>query len=126
MEERMELTFTGRGMQITDEIRDTATHKVAALARIEPRTTRMDLEFIAAHHPKPGMARVEAALATPRKTFRAHGDGRDVPSALDEVVGHFGSGAPTCLWVADHLAQPFALLWNRMVHSPSRFVFDLS
>jgi len=87
MEERMELTFTGRGMQITDEIRDTATHKVAALARIEPRTTRMDLEFIAAHHPKPGMARVEAALATPRKTFRAHGDGRDVPSALDEVVG---------------------------------------
>ena len=83
----MELTFTGRGMQITDEIRETASHKVAPLARIEPRTTRMDLEFIAEHHAKPGMARVEAALATPRRTFRAHGDGRDVPSALDEVVG---------------------------------------
>jgi len=83
----MELTFTGRGMQITDEIRESATHKVASLSRIEPRSTRMDLEFIAAHHPKPGMARVEAALATPRKTFRAHGDGRDIPSALDAVVG---------------------------------------
>jgi ribosomal subunit interface protein len=83
----MELTFTGRGMQITDEIREIAAHKVAALARIEPRATRVDLEMIAAHHPKPGTARVEAALATPRKTFRAHGEGRDVPTAIDEVVG---------------------------------------
>jgi ribosomal subunit interface protein len=82
----MELTFTGRGMQITDEIRETATHKVAPLPRIEPRTTRIDLEFIAGHKPRPGTPRVEAALAIPRKTFRAHGEGRDVPSALDEVV----------------------------------------
>jgi ribosomal subunit interface protein len=82
----MELTFTGRGLQVTDEIRGTATQKVGPLSRIEPRTTRIDLEFIAEHHAKPGMARVEAALSTPRKTFRAHGEGRDVPSALDAAV----------------------------------------
>jgi ribosomal subunit interface protein len=83
----MELTFTGRGLQVTEEIRATATHKLGPLGRIEPRTTRIDLEFIAEHRPKKGSARVEAALATPRKTFRAHGEGRDVPSALDAVVG---------------------------------------
>lgn len=83
----MELTFTGRGLQVTDQIRATATHKVAPLARIEPKATRMDLEFIAEHHPKPGMARVEAALMIPRRTFRAHGDGKDLPSALDQLVG---------------------------------------
>ncbi|MEP7060005.1 MAG: HPF/RaiA family ribosome-associated protein [Actinomycetota bacterium] len=83
----MELTFTGRGLHLTDDIRAVARHKVAPLARIEPRTTRIDLEFIAEHHPKPGTARVEGALATPRKTFRAHGDGRDVASALDAMVG---------------------------------------
>jgi ribosomal subunit interface protein len=83
----MELTFTGRGLHVTDDIRAVATHKVSPLARIEPRTTRIDLEFIAEHRPKPGTARVEGSLTTPRKTFRAHGDGKDVPSALDAMVG---------------------------------------
>jgi ribosome-associated translation inhibitor RaiA len=72
---------------VTDDIRAAATHKVAPLARIEPRTTRIDLEFIAEHRPKPGTVRLEGSLTTPRKTFRAHGDGKDVPSALDAMVG---------------------------------------
>jgi len=83
----MELTYTGRGLSVTDEIRETAQRKLAPLERLEPRTTRIDLEFISEHHPKPdGMKRVEAALSIPRKTFRARAEAGDVPSALDDVV----------------------------------------
>jgi ribosomal subunit interface protein len=87
MDATMELTYTGRGLTVTDEIRETAQHKLARLERLEPRTTRIDLEFISEHHPKPdGMKRVEAALSIPRKTFRAHAEAGDVPSALDHVA----------------------------------------
>jgi ribosomal subunit interface protein len=83
----MDLTFTGRGLQVTDQIRETAEHKVAALGRIEPRAVQIDLEFISEHHPKPdGVKRVEAALRIPRKTFRAGAEADDVPTALDRVV----------------------------------------
>ena len=82
----MDLTFTGRGLHVTDEIRETAKHKLASLGRLEPRTTRVDLEFIAEHHPRDGATRVEAALYVPRKTFRAEAEADDVPTALDRVV----------------------------------------
>jgi ribosomal subunit interface protein len=82
----MEMTFTGRGVRVTDEIRSHAEHKLASLERIEPRLTTLDLEIIGEHHPKPdGMKRVEAALRTPRKTFRAHAEAGDVPTAIDGV-----------------------------------------
>ena len=69
----MDLTFTGRGLPVTDEVRETAGHKLAYLQRMEPRTTRIDLEFIGEHYPAPdGVKRVEAALHIPRRTFRAH------------------------------------------------------
>ncbi|MEP6972843.1 MAG: ribosome-associated translation inhibitor RaiA [Actinomycetota bacterium] len=84
----MDLTFTGRGFHLTDEIRETAEHKLASLARLEPRTMRIDLEFIAEHHPRiDGTTRIEAALYVPRKTFRAEAEAEDVPTALDRVVG---------------------------------------
>jgi ribosomal subunit interface protein len=82
----MDLTFTGRGIHVSDEVRDTAEHKLSSLARLEPRTTRIDLEFIAEHHPGDGATRVEAALYVPRKTFRAGAEADDVPTALDRVV----------------------------------------
>jgi putative sigma-54 modulation protein len=82
----MDLTFTGRGMHVTEEVRETAEHKLASLARLEPRTTRVDLEFIAEHYRRDGATRVEAALYVPRKTFRAVAEADDVPSALDLVV----------------------------------------
>jgi len=83
----MELTFTGRGLAVTDDIRRTAEHKLAPLARIEPRVTAIDVELINENHPKPGgMKRVEAALRIPRKTFRAQAEAYDVPSAIDQVV----------------------------------------
>jgi ribosomal subunit interface protein len=82
----MEMTFTGRGVRLTEEIRTQAEHKLAPLERLEPRLTTIDLEIINEHHPKPdGLKRVEAAVRIPRKTFRAHAEADDVPTALDEV-----------------------------------------
>jgi len=83
----MDLTYTGRGLQVTDEMREAATHKLGLLERMEPRALRLDLEIINEHHPAPdALKRIEAALYTPRKTFRAHAEARDVTSALDDVV----------------------------------------
>ena len=82
----MDLTFTGRGIEVTDELRETASHKLARLSRLEPRTTRIDLEFVSEDYPRPeGTKRVEAALHVPRKTFRAQGEATDVPTAIDRV-----------------------------------------
>jgi ribosomal subunit interface protein len=83
----MELTFTGRGVALDDELRSTAAHKLASLARLEPRVTSIDLKFINEHHPTlDGLKRVEAALKIPRKTFFAHAEARDVASAIDDVA----------------------------------------
>ena len=47
----------------------------------------IDLEFINEHHPKlDGLKRVEASLRIPRKTFFAHAEAPDVPTALDDVA----------------------------------------
>ena len=82
----MDITFTGRGVQVTDEIRSLAEQKLAPLGRIEPRATNLDVEVINEHHPKlDGVKRVEAALRIPRKTFRAHAEAQDVPTAIDRV-----------------------------------------
>ena len=63
----MDITFTGRGVQVTDEIRRLAEEKLARLGRIEPRATRLDLEVINEHHPTlDGVKRVEAS-ADPAK-----------------------------------------------------------
>jgi ribosomal subunit interface protein len=83
----MDLTFTGRGMPVTDDMRDAAAHKLARLGRKEPRATRIEVEFINEHHPKlDGLKRVEASLHIPRKTFFASAEARDVPTALDDVA----------------------------------------
>ena len=83
----MDLTFTGRGLGLTDAVRETAEHKLAAISRLEPRATRIDLEFISEHHPRiDGTTRVEAVVHVPRKTFRAEAEAADVPTALDRVV----------------------------------------
>jgi ribosomal subunit interface protein len=82
----MDLSFTGRGVQVTEDIRLAAERKLAPLERIEPRTTRIELEVINEHHPNfDGLKRVEAALVIPRKTFRVHAEGGDVPTAIDRV-----------------------------------------
>ncbi|MCD6022742.1 MAG: sigma 54 modulation protein/ribosomal protein [Actinomycetia bacterium] len=83
----MDLSFTGRGVPLSDDIRDQAEHKLARLERLEPRTMRLDLEFVAEHHPSPdGLKLIKAALRIPRKTFRAHAEAPDVLTALDHVA----------------------------------------
>ena len=82
----MEMTFTGRGLQVTDEIRTLAEQKLSPIGRLEPRATNLDLELINEHHPKPdGLKRAEVALRIPRKTFRAHAEADDVSTAIDRV-----------------------------------------
>jgi ribosomal subunit interface protein len=82
----MDLTFTGRGVPVTDDIRELAERKLGPIERLEPRTVAIDLELISENHPKPdGAKRVEAALRVPRKTFRAQAEADDVPTALDRV-----------------------------------------
>jgi ribosomal subunit interface protein len=84
----VELTFTGRGLPVSDEIRRQAEHKLARLARLEPRTTRLELEVVAEHHPSPtnGNKMIKAVLHVPRRTFRAHAEAGDVRTALDDVA----------------------------------------
>ena len=82
----MNLTFTGRDLDLTDEIRRSAEHKMARIERMEPRVTAIHLELIGEHHPTyDGVKRVEAAVHIPRRTFRAHAEADDVPTALDRV-----------------------------------------
>ena len=76
----MDLSFTGRGVRVTEDIRMTAERKLAPLERLEPRTTRIEVELINEHHPRPdGLKRVEAALRIPRKTFRAEAKPKTFP-----------------------------------------------
>ena len=82
-----DLTFTGRGLSITDEMREAAHHKLDRLERLEPRLMRIDLEISTEHHPTPdGVKRVEAVLRVPRKTFRAEVEAPDVTAGLDGVA----------------------------------------
>jgi ribosomal subunit interface protein len=82
----MDMTFTGRGVQVTDGVRSMAEQKLAVLGRIEPRATTLELELINEHHPTvDGLKRVEGALRIPRKTFRATAEAEDLPSAVDRV-----------------------------------------
>jgi putative sigma-54 modulation protein len=83
----MELTFTGRGVPVDDSVRTHAERKLAHLEHLEPRTTRVDLELIAEHHPRlDGLTMIKAAVRIPRKTFRAHAEADDVRTALDHVA----------------------------------------
>ncbi len=83
----MELTFTGRGLPITDELRQAAHHKLDRLQRLEPRVMRIDLKISGEHHPtSDGVKRVEASMRMPRKTFRAEVEANDVHGGLDGVA----------------------------------------
>jgi ribosomal subunit interface protein len=83
----VELTFTGRGVAVDDDLKELAAHKLARLERMEPRVVRIDLEFISEDHPTlDGTKRVEAALHTPRKSFRAHAEAAEVPAALGRLA----------------------------------------
>ena len=104
----MDLMFTGRGVEITDEVRGAAQHKLARLERLEPRVTRVDVEFIAEHHPRlDGTVHVEAAFHVPRKTFRAEAEARglSVANKPDSYDICFIPEGDTQDWIADKLGN---------------------
>jgi ribosomal subunit interface protein len=83
----MDLVLKGRGTRITDHMRSSAERKLSRLERMEPRATRIEVEVISEKNPRlGGLKRVEAALGTPRKTFRAIAQGSDVDSAFDQLA----------------------------------------
>jgi len=83
----MDLVLKARGTRITDNFRSAAEHKLGRLERLEPRVTRVEIEVTSERNPRMGgMKRVEAALETPRRTFRARAQGTDVDAALDALV----------------------------------------
>lgn len=85
----MDVVLKGRGVQITDQVRRTTEHKLAKIARLEPRVIRLEVELIEERNPRiNGHHRVEVAADTSRQTFRAEGSGPDVESALDQVMKH--------------------------------------
>ena len=83
----MDLVLNGRGARITDRIREAAQHKLGRLERMEPKVTRLQIEVISEKNPRlGGVHRVEASFDTPRRSFRATADAKDVESALDQVA----------------------------------------
>ena len=83
----MDLVVKARGGRITKSVRTVVEHKLSRLERMEPKVTRVEVEVIHEKNPRLGGAHhVEAALGTPRKTFRATADVKDVGAALDVLV----------------------------------------
>src|SRR4029453_13107481 len=75
------------GERVARRLRQVTEHKLARLERIEPRITRLEVEGIAEKNPRRGgIHPVEAVAATPRKSYRAHAEAKDVESALDVVA----------------------------------------
>jgi len=83
----MELTCTGRGIHVTDEMRRAAERKLSRVERLETRAVRLDVEVIVEKNPRRAhLKRLEAALVTPRRTYRAHAEDPEFDSALDAVA----------------------------------------
>jgi ribosomal subunit interface protein len=83
----MDLHLIGRGTRITDQLRQTAEHKLARLERMDPKLSRLEIEVISEKNPRQGgVRRVEAVADTPRKTFRARADAPEVEAALDVIA----------------------------------------
>jgi ribosomal subunit interface protein len=83
----MEVVLKGRGIRITDQMRRVAEHKLGKLERLAPRVRRLEVEIIGEHNPRiDGSHRVEVSADASRKVFRAEGAGKDVETALDQVV----------------------------------------
>lgn len=83
----MDVIVKGRGVRVTEQIRRTAEHKLAKIARLDPRVQRVEVEIFDEGNPRiDGGHRVEVACDAVRDVFRATGSGPDVDSALDQAV----------------------------------------
>jgi putative sigma-54 modulation protein len=83
----MEVILKGRGVRISDHLRRVAERKLGGLERIASDALRLEVVLLDHRNPRLGGAhRVEAALETPRRTFRAAAEGPDVDGVLDRVA----------------------------------------
>jgi ribosomal subunit interface protein len=83
----MDLVLKARGTRITESMRAAVARKLSRLERIEHRVVRLQVEVIEERNPRlGGIKRVDGALETPWRTFRARAQGSDVDSALDQLV----------------------------------------
>jgi ribosomal subunit interface protein len=83
----MELVVKGRGVQVTEQLRRAIRHKLDKLSRLEPKAVRVEVEVISERNPRQdGAKRLEATLETPRHTFRARAQAREVEVGLDQLV----------------------------------------
>lgn len=83
----MDVLLKGRGIKVTDRMRELAGERLRRLERHDPRVSRVELEVIAEPTPRiEGGFRVEAACETRRRVVRAHGSGPDVDAAFEQVA----------------------------------------
>jgi putative sigma-54 modulation protein len=83
----MDLHLNGRGVRITELLRQAAEQKLRRLERLEPNLTRVELEVISEKNPRQGgVRRVEVVADTPRKVYRARANAAEVETAIDLVA----------------------------------------
>lgn len=84
----MELLLKGRGVRITDQVREAAAHRVARLdGPRRPSITRLEIEIIEEATPRIGGGhRVQLSCQTTRKMFRSEASGQTIDAALDLAV----------------------------------------
>ena len=83
----MDVVVRARGIQLSDQLRRTAEHKIGKVERMEPRAVRVEVDIATSRDSMPdGLKHVEATLQTPRKVFRARAEDAHVERALEQVV----------------------------------------
>ncbi|HSJ51556.1 MAG TPA: ribosome-associated translation inhibitor RaiA [Actinomycetota bacterium] len=83
----MDLHLNGRGVRITERLRQVAEQKLRRLERMEPKLTRLEVELISEKNPRQGgVRRVEIVADTPRKVYRARANAPEVETAIDLVA----------------------------------------
>ena len=84
----LDLVLKGRGVQITDRVREMVEHGAAKLeGPRRPGITRLEVEII--EEPSPRIAgghRVELTCVTTRPTFRAEASGASIKVALEAAI----------------------------------------
>jgi ribosomal subunit interface protein len=85
---RVDLMLKGRGVNITDRIREATEHRVARLdGPRRPSITRLEVEIIEEPTPRiHGGHRVQLMCVTSRRTFRSEASGPTIDEALDLAV----------------------------------------
>src|SRR5262245_19468948 len=85
----MDLVLKGRGIRITDRIRELTGHKLAKMSRLDSRVRAVEVQSIEEQTPVvEANTRVNVACWSARRVFRAAGAGHGIDAALDEAVAH--------------------------------------